>query len=180
MRFLRAFVDARDLAGRGFRPRENAEGAPHYALDLLLKVWLYGYWKGMRSTRRLEEACRDSLPLVWLTGRHTPDHNTLWRFFRENRRALREVFRAGVRVAAEQGLIGMVCHICVGKSFAIVLKQQRAILASRHFDPRGALVNRILQEFRDIEPGVRECLLKVLQCPNATGIALELSVLLTN
>jgi len=52
--------------------------------------------------------------------RHTPDHNTLWRFFRENRRAPREVFRAGVRVAAEQGLIGMVCHAVDGTKIRAV------------------------------------------------------------
>jgi hypothetical protein len=42
------------------------------------------------------------------------DHCTLWRFWHENRAALRQVFRSAVKVAAEQGLIGMICHAVDG------------------------------------------------------------------
>ena len=85
-RFVREFVDALDLDELGLSDeqqarRRDSEGRPHYAVDLLLKIWLYGYMYRIRSSRALERGCRDTLPLVWLAGTLVPDHNTLWRFW---------------------------------------------------------------------------------------------------
>jgi transposase len=151
-RFLRAFVDSLDLVELGFRPRESAEGAPNYAADLLLKVWLYGYLERLRSTRRLERACREHLSLLWLTGRHAPDHNTLWRFWRENRAALRRVFRAGVRVAAEQDLVGMICPAVDGTKIAAVASPR----TTEHREDLERALGRVEASIAEMEAAVEK------------------------
>jgi transposase len=113
-RLVRELVDAMDLAELGFSVRTSVDGRPNYAMDLLLKVWLFGYLNGIRKLRKLERACRENLSLVWLTGMNYPDHNTLWRFFRDNRKAIRAVYKRVLRFAVEQQLVEVVLHAIDG------------------------------------------------------------------
>jgi transposase len=113
-RFIRDVVSSLDLSGLGFKQPEATTGRPAYAVDLLLSVWLYGYLHRIRSTRDLERACREHISLLWLSGLHAPDHNTLWRFWRRNRRSLRGLFRQVVGVAYTSGLIGLAVHAVDG------------------------------------------------------------------
>jgi len=106
-RFIREFVDQLNLAKLGFAMPASDEGRPPYALSLLLKIWLYGYFHRIRSSRKLEVACREHLSLVWLTGMIAPDHNSLWRFWKENQKALRQIFKQTVQLAARTGAIGL-------------------------------------------------------------------------
>jgi transposase len=106
-RFLREFVDQLDLPALHFVMPQASEGRPPYAPSLLLKIWLYGYFQRIRATRKLEAACRDQLPLLWLAGLIVPDHNSLWRFWRDNKKALRAVFKQTVQVALQTGCVGL-------------------------------------------------------------------------
>lgn len=93
---------------------ENGKGRPPFAAALLFRVWLYGYVHQIRTVRKLEAACREHVGLLWLTGLQTPDHNTLWRFWRLNRGTIKNAFREFVRFAAEQGMVGLALHAVDG------------------------------------------------------------------
>ncbi|MEJ2082307.1 MAG: transposase [Acidobacteriota bacterium] len=104
-RFIREVVEALDLEQAGFAGEETESagelGRPHYGNRLLLGAWIYGYMNQIRSSRKLERACREHVSLIWLLGRQEPDHNTLWRFWKRNRRAIRRVYRQVLAIAQE-------------------------------------------------------------------------------
>jgi len=134
VRFIRDFVAQLDLKALGFYHRDAEPGRPNYSSELLLSVWLYGYLENIRSSRKLEHACRNHMALIWLTGMHYPDHNTLWRFWKAHRKALRGVFRQSVTIAQHVGLVGMVVHALDGTKIAV------------HSSPASALHRDTLEE----------------------------------
>lgn len=91
----------------GVHPQGDPRGAPAYAPELLLSVWLAGFMTGMRSSRRLEAACRDQISFRWLSGNQLPDHTTLWRFYRDHRAGMQALLRQTVRTAVAAGLVDL-------------------------------------------------------------------------
>ena len=112
--FVRDFVDNIDFREYGFKEFKGEVGNPHYADSMQLKIWLYGYFNKVRSSRGLERMCCTDVGAIWLTGNHTLDHNTIWRFFDRNKKALQEVLLKVTFVAQMNGLIGMVLHALDG------------------------------------------------------------------
>jgi transposase len=125
--FVADMVEALDLEAMGFRVSPGEEGRPHYAPELLLALWLYGL-DGACCTagRALEKACQRDLGFVWLTSNLRPDHNTLWRFFRDNKQALTKLFKRVVVVAANVGLVGFALYALDGTKVRVASSMDMA------------------------------------------------------
>ena len=107
-RFVAEFVDALDgegWAAIGVDKDGEPMGAPAYHHRALLGVWLYGFMTGVRSSRKLEAACRDQIPYLWLTGCQRPDHVTLWRFYSSHRDGMRKLLKRTVQTAVKMDLV---------------------------------------------------------------------------
>lgn len=52
-------------------------GRPEYAPSTMLKLYLYGYLNGIRSSRKLESETKRNIELLWLLGTLSPDHWTI-------------------------------------------------------------------------------------------------------
>jgi len=170
-RFIREFVDSLDLSKLGFKTREEEVGRPNYSANLLLKVLLYGYFKKIRSFRKLEEAVRDHFAAAWLTGLNYPDHNTLWRFFRDNREAIKKVFKESVRLAYRCNLLGMVVNAVDGTKVAADVSKDKGLHRKdlekilEHLDEVADEIFGEMEDEKDHEDGMEYCLSDELRDP---------------
>ena len=149
-RYVAAFVDGLDRGAwgeLGVAPDGEARGAPAYHPRVLLGVWLYGFMEGVRSSRKLERACRDQVPYLWLTGWQRPDHHTLWRFYRDHRSALRRLLKRTVRVAIEVGLVDLAVQAVDGTRIAGSAARERSLDATG----LAALLERTEAAIADLE-----------------------------
>lgn len=146
-RFIREFVDGLELESLGIRWASGEGGRPAFAAGLLLKVWLYGYFKRIRSTRKLEEACRDHIGFIWLCGMHSPDHNTLSVFFRTNKKSIRALFRRSVQVAMQAEMVGFVLHAVDGTK----LQAEVANRTGWHKEKLNKLLKRLDERVAELE-----------------------------
>lgn len=109
VRFLEAFVESQDLRAKGFKfPKENpnGKGRPAYRPGDFLKLYLYGYLNGVRSSRRLEEECRRNLEVMWLLGGLKPDFKTIADFRKDNAAAFKAVNREFIQLCQQLDLFG--------------------------------------------------------------------------
>jgi transposase len=66
---------------------------------------LYGMYRGIRSSRRLEEACNYRLDFMWLVEGRRIDHTTFSKFRTKFREPLKSLFKQIGRIALTLGLI---------------------------------------------------------------------------
>jgi transposase len=80
-------------------------GQPPIHPRYIAGAMLYGLYRGIRSSRKLEEACHYRFDFIWLVeGRHI-DHSTFAKFRTKFREPLKGLFRQIGRIAMTLGLI---------------------------------------------------------------------------
>lgn len=105
-RFIEVFVDSLNIEELGFvRSAPAATGRPPYDVRDLVKLYLYGYLNGIRSSRKLERETTRNIELFFLLNRLQPDHNTIADFRKNNRVALKKLFLVFVRACKDMKLM---------------------------------------------------------------------------
>jgi len=100
-----AFVEALDFKELGIILDTNKVGNSAYNPKSMLKLLVYGYSYGFRSSRKLERALHHNISFMWLLGGMKPDHKTIAEFRRKNKNALKEVLKQCARLCIELNLI---------------------------------------------------------------------------
>jgi len=100
-----AFIDAINLQELGLEIDESCVGNSSYDPITMLKVLVYGYSYGWRSSRKLERALHHNLSFIWLSAGLKPDHKTLSNFRKNNKAVLKNVLKQCVRMCIKLDLI---------------------------------------------------------------------------
>ncbi len=106
-RFIGELVDSELDLTRFYASHAKAKGQPPYDPRLMLRVLLYGYCVGVRSSRELEKACTDVVAFRWLAAQQAPDFRSIARFRERHLAALGNVFLQGLELCRAAGMVSL-------------------------------------------------------------------------
>jgi transposase len=148
------FVEALPLDSLGFNDVLNSEGRPPYRSSDMLKLFMYGYKKKLRSSYQLEEACRVNLEVIWLMRGMRPSARKIAYFRKDNSKAFKQAFRHFVLLLKDMDLIS-------GETIAIdsfKIRAQNSLKNNfnqkkidRHLDYIDGRINEYLEELESEE-----------------------------
>ena len=84
---------------------DEARGYPPYDPMMMTGLLLYGYCRGVYSSRRLARACEERLDFMAVTALNKPDFRTIAEFRRRHLDALGALFVQVLRLCATAGLV---------------------------------------------------------------------------
>ena len=106
VRFIEAFVENISLKTLGFSTQTiKTEGRPSFNSKVFLKIYLYGYLNGLRSSRKLEKECFRNLELQWLLCGIIPNYHSISDFRKANPAGLKKLFKLFVSFLKDADLI---------------------------------------------------------------------------
>jgi transposase len=94
-----------DLAGFAAAYRADGQGQAPYDPAMMLGLVFYCYFKGVRSSRKIRDACVDDLGCRVICGGAAPSHQAVAEFIRRHRAEVRRLFVQVLSLLAAEGAV---------------------------------------------------------------------------
>lgn len=101
-----------DFSGLEARFKNDTTGRPAYRPEILLRIILLSYSRGIFSSRKMEQACCENVLFMAVAEMETPDFTTIADFISSMQEEIQEIFEKIVLICHEAKLIG-------GEAFAM-------------------------------------------------------------
>lgn len=154
VRVYDAFVEALNFNELGIRLNDNKVGNPEYNPVAMVKLLIYGYSYGFRSSRKLERALCHNVSFIWLIGGLTPDHKTIANFRKNNKKALKNILKQCAQLCVKLNLIeGNTLFVDGSKirANASIKNSWTSLKCERHLKKIDARIESILDECEKID-----------------------------
>ncbi len=146
--FISDLVDDMDLAPF-LAAHDEPRGMPPYHPAMMLKVLLYGYATGVRSSRKLEERLKSDVGFMYLAGGARPGHKAIGEYRRRHLEAFHALFLDILLLCQQAGLVKLGRVALDGTKLKADASKHKAMSYGR-MDEREAVleaeVDRILKE----------------------------------
>lgn len=107
VRVIDAFIDIIDINKLDCKySKVKQTGRSPYNPKDMLKLYVYGYFNGIRTSRKLEKECNRNVELMWLINGLAPDFKTIADFRKDNKKAVIGIFKEFSLLCHELKLIG--------------------------------------------------------------------------
>jgi transposase len=104
---IHTLVETRlDTSAFEHKYRNGETGRTAYDPKILLKIVLLGYFQGLISSRKIEQACRENVVFIALACGQQPDHSTIAAFVSSMKDEILPLFRDVLLVCEEMDLLG--------------------------------------------------------------------------
>ena len=104
-RFIAELVDEHLDLSRIRAAYTEVRGGPPYDPRLMVRILLYGYTIGVRSSRAIEASCVDDVAFRWLAAGSAPDYRAIARFRKRHLSALGHLFVQALALCQAAGMV---------------------------------------------------------------------------
>ena len=147
VRLFDAFVESLDFKQLEFdRETPKTEGRPGYNPRDLMKLYIYSYYYRLRSSRQIARECKVNLEIMWLIGKLKPDFRTIANFRKDNKTAIRKVFKEFNRFCYKMNLFSHDGISIDGSKFKAVNAKDNNFTQSK-LDDRLARIDEHIKEY---------------------------------
>lgn len=125
------------------RERILQTGYRAYNPAMLLKVLVYAYSIGLRSSRKIADRLQEDVVFMWLSGRQKPDFRTIALFRKDRLTDFKTVFSHVVELCMELGMARVGTIAVDGTKFAANTSRNKVVYRKRLLKRKQSIAEKI-------------------------------------
>lgn len=150
-RFVADLVDEHLDLSRIYASYCEGRGAPPYDPRLMVRLLVYGYTTGVRSSRAIEKACTDIVAFRWLAAGAGPDYRSIARFRRRHLAALGHLFVQALALCQAAGMVKLGQVALDGTKVRANASKRKAMSYARMSEKEKILAQQVSELLADAE-----------------------------
>lgn len=151
-RLINHSIDKMDLSF--IEQQYSINGQRAYDPRMLLKILVYGYSSGIRSSRKLSDRLKEDIVFMWLSGRQEPDFRTISDFRKDKLIDFKKIFEQVLETCFSLGLARVSKVSIDGTKILANASRNKAVYRKQLFQRKDFIkqkVDEIIKEAEDLD-----------------------------